>query len=347
MGDRTAGPDPAIIVGAVDRGRGGGSELQVLVTGAAGFIGSHLCETLLADGHRVVGVDAFVDYYARERKERNLAGLRGCPGFTFHEADLRAAALEPLLEGVDVVVNEAGMPGLARSWTDTEAYLSCNVLAVQRLSEAAVRVGLPRLVHVSTSSVYGTEAVGDEATPTRPISPYGVTKLAAEHLLMAYHDEFGLPALVLRYFSIYGPRQRPEMAYALFTEKLLDGRAITVYGDGRQSRSNTYVSDCVAGTVAALERGEPGEVYNIGGGQELALIDAIGIIAGEVGVEPQLSYEPPRRGDQRRTAADVSKARRVLGYEPLVRPEEGLRRQVAWHVGERSAAVGAAGSRPA
>jgi UDP-glucuronate 4-epimerase len=321
--------------------------MQVLVTGAAGFIGSHLCEALLAGGHHVVGVDAFVDYYARERKERNLAGVRSHPSFTFHETDLRTAALEPLLEDVDVVVNEAGMPGLARSWTDTEAYLSCNVLAVQRLSEAAVRVGLPRLVHVSTSSVYGTEAVGDETTPTRPVSPYGVTKLAAEHLLMAYHDQFGLPALVLRYFSIYGPRQRPEMAYALFTESLLDGRPIAVYGDGRQSRSNTYVSDCVAGTVAALERGDPGEVYNIGGGQELALLDAIAIIAGELGVEPRLTFEAPRRGDQRRTAADVSKARRTLGYDPLVTPEQGLRHQVAWHVDERSAAVDERRSRPA
>jgi nucleoside-diphosphate-sugar epimerase len=321
--------------------------MQVLVTGAAGFIGSHLCETLLAEGHRVVGVDAFVDYYARERKERNLADLRSHPGFTFQEADLRTDALEPLLEGVDVVVNEAGMPGLARSWTDTETYLSCNVLAVQRLCEAAVGVGLPRLVHVSTSSVYGTEAVGDETTPTRPVSPYGVTKLAAEHLLLAYHDQFGLPVIVLRYFSIYGPRQRPEMAYSLFTEALIDGHPIAVFGDGRQSRSNTYVSDCVAGTTAALERGTLGEVYNIGGGQELALLDAIGIIAGELGVEPHLAFEPPRPGDQRRTAADVSKARQALGYEPLVGPEEGLRRQVAWHLGERSARVEARSSRPA
>ena len=310
--------------------------MTVLVTGAAGFIGSHLCEALLAAGHRVVGVDAFLDYYGRERKERNLDALRALPGFTFHESDLRTASLEPLLEGVDAVVNEAAMPGLERSWLDIEAYTSCNVVAVQRLCEAAVRVGLPRLVHVSTSSVYGTDAVGGEDTPTRPVSPYGVTKLAAEHLVLAYRSQFGLPAVILRYFSIYGPRQRPEMAYAAFTEALIDGRPLTIHGDGSQSRSNTFVSDCVAGTVAALERGAPGEIYNIGGGKEITLLDALAVIADELRVEPRVSFGPARPGDQRRTAADVSKARAALGYEPAVRPEDGLRRQVAWHLAERS-----------
>jgi UDP-glucuronate 4-epimerase len=318
--------------------------MHVVVTGAAGFIGSHLCEALVAAGHGVVGVDAFLDYYGRERKERNLAPLRARPDFTFHELDLRTAPLAPLLEGADAVVHAAAMPGLVRSWVDMETYTSCNVLAVQRLCEAAAESGVERFVHVSTSSVYGTDAVGDERTPTRPVSPYGVTKLAAEHLALAYCSEFGLPALVLRYFSIYGPRQRPEMAYSLFTEALLDGRPLTVYGDGRQSRSNTFVSDCVAGTVAALERGSAGEVYNIGGGEEIELLDAIGIIADELGVEPRIVFGPPRAGDQRRTAADVSKARRELGYDPVVAPEEGLRRQVAWHLAERAEGVR---SRPA
>jgi nucleoside-diphosphate-sugar epimerase len=181
--------------------------------------------------------------------------------------------------------------------------------------------------------------VGDETTPTRPVSPYGVTKLAAEHLALAYHSEFGLPVVILRYFSIYGPRQRPEMAYSVFTEALLDGRPLTVFGDGAQSRSNTYVSDCVAGTIAALDRGQTGEIYNIGGGEEIKLLDAIGIIADEIGVEPRLVFEPARVGDQRRTAADVSKARRDLGYEPVVGPDEGLRRQVGWQAAERGAGI--------
>ena len=318
--------------------------MHVLVTGAAGFIGSHLCEALLDAGHGVVGIDAFLDYYGRDRKERNLAGLRGHEGFAFAELDLRTAPLGPVLEGVDAVIHAAAMPGLVRSWVDIDTYTSCNVVAVQRLCEAATAAGIQRFVHVSTSSVYGAEAVGDESTPTRPVSPYGVTKLAAEHLVSAYCSQFGLPAVILRYFSIYGPRQRPEMAYAIFTEALLDGRPLEVFGDGRQSRSNTFVSDCVAGTLAALERGPAGGVYNIGGGRELELLDAIGIIADELGVEPRLVFGPARAGDQRRTAADVSKARRELGYDPVVGPEEGLRRQVAWQVAERAEGVR---SRPA
>ncbi len=318
--------------------------MDVLVTGAAGFIGSHLCEALLDAGHGVVGIDAFLDYYGRDRKERNLAGLRGRAGFTFSELDLRTAPLEPVVSGVDAVIHAAAMPGLVRSWVDIEAYTSCNVVAVQRLCEAAAATDLRRFVHVSTSSVYGTEAVGDESTPTRPVSPYGITKLAAEHLVSAYCQQFGLPAVVLRYFSIYGPRQRPEMAYALFIESLLEGRPLEVFGDGRQSRSNTFVSDCVAGTLAALDRGAVGGVYNIGGGQELELLDAIAIIADELGVEPRLVFREPRRGDQRRTAADVSRARGDLGYNPVVGPEQGLRRQVAWQVAERAAGVR---SRPA
>ena len=318
--------------------------MDVLVTGAAGFIGSHLCEALLDAGHGVVGIDAFLDYYGRDRKERNLAGLRGRAGFTFSELDLRTAPLEPVVSGVDAVIHAAAMPGLVRSWVDIEAYTSCNVVAVQRLCEAAAATDLRRFVHVSTSSVYGIEAVGDESTPTRPVSPYGITKLAAEHLVSAYCQQFGLPAVVLRYFSIYGPRQRPEMAYALFIESLLEGRPLEVFGDGRQSRSNTFVSDCVAGTLAALDRGAVGGVYNIGGGQELELLDAIAVIADELGVEPRLVFREPRRGDQRRTAADVSRARKDLGYNPVVGPEQGLRRQVAWQVAERAAGVR---SRPA
>jgi nucleoside-diphosphate-sugar epimerase len=303
--------------------------LRVLVTGAAGFIGSHVAEALLAAGHEVVGVDAFIPYYPRELKERNLQAAMAHPGFSFHQLDLRTDALDAALEGVNIVVNEAAMPGLPRSWTDFPAYVSCNLLALERLLDAAERAGVNRLVHASTSSVYGSDAVGDETMPTRPISPYGITKLAAEHLVLANMQRVGLPSVILRYFSIYGPRQRPDMAYNIFIEAMRTGRPITVYGDGRQSRSSTYVSDCVAGTIGALERGKAGETYNIGGGETITLLDALSVIARAMDASPRIVHEAPRPGDQRHTAADTRRAREAFGYAPAVPPAMGLPLQVA------------------
>ena len=305
--------------------------MRVLVTGCAGFIGSHVVERLLADGHNVVGVDSFVPYYPREQKLRNLEASRDDGRFAFHEIDLRADALDGVVDGIDVIVNEAAMPGLPRSWTDMELYTSCNLLGLQRLLDAAVAAGVPRIVHASTSSVYGREAIGNEGLPLRPISPYGITKLAAEHLLTAYAESHGLITTILRYFSIYGPRQRPDMAYHIFIEAMRRDLPITVYGDGSQSRSSTYVSDCVDATVAALGGAGDGRVFNIGGGATLTLSRAIDIIAGELRVTPRIDYQAPRRGDQLHTAADVTQARLALGYAPSVAPEDGLARQVAWH----------------
>jgi nucleoside-diphosphate-sugar epimerase len=233
------------------------------------------------------------------------------------------------------------MAGLMRSWTDFASYESCNVLGLERLIEASREVGVRRFVQISTSSVYGTDAVGDEGVATRPVSPYGVTKLAAEHLLLAHVAVHGFPATILRYFSIYGPRQRPDMAYHIFTEALIDGKPLVVYGDGFQSRANTFVTDAVAGTIAAIDRAEIGGIYNIGGGEEITLLDAIGVIADALGVEPDVRHEPARPGDQRRTWADVSRARRTFGYEPAVAPRDGLPAQVRWHLGRREAASGA------
>ena len=304
--------------------------LRFLVTGAAGFVGSHVAEALIQQGHQVVGVDGFVKSYARRMKQANLSWLRQQPTFRFAEADLRTAPLEGLLEGVDVVVNEAAFAGLPRSWTDLDSYIECNVTALGRLIDASSRAGVHRFVQASTSSVYGTSAVGDEDTPTRPVSPYGVSKLAAEHLLLAHVDSHGFPAVILRYFSIYGPRQRPDMAYRIFMECLLDGHPVTLYGDGEQSRSNTFVSDCVRATLLAIDHGGVGEVYNIGGGQELRLRDAVDLIAEEIGVSPSILHRETRVGDQRRTVADISKARRELGYTPTVTPRVGLRAQLDW-----------------
>lgn len=313
--------------------------MRIVVTGAAGFIGSHLCEQLLALGHDVLGIDAFIDYYPRRIKELNLAPVAAHPQFRFVEADLRTDPLDGLMEGVDAVVNQAAMAGLMRSWRDLEAYSSCNILGLQRLVEACQRAGVRRFVQASTSSVYGRDAVGDETQPTRPVSPYGITKLAAEHLLAAHAAAFDFPAIVLRYFSVYGPRQRPDMAYHIFIDAVMHGRPITVYGDGRQSRSNTYISDCVAGTIAALERARIGDVYNLGGGEEITLLRAIQLIAEAVGATPQIRHEAARPGDQMRTWADTAKAREAFGYRPSVAATEGMRAQVSWQAAQ---AIGAA-----
>jgi UDP-glucuronate 4-epimerase len=305
--------------------------VRILVTGAAGFVGSHLCERLVRDGHSVIGVDAFVGSYPASVKRRNLAALDDSTSFTFHAADLRTDPLDPILDGVAVVINEAAVAGLAPSWADLGLYASCNIVGLGRLIEASERAGVDRFVQISTSSVYGLEAVGDEERPKRPSSPYGVTKLAAEHLVQAHVDAYGLPALLLRYFSIYGPRQRPDMAYHRFTEAMLDGRSITVFGDGEQSRSNTYVDDAVEATVRAMDGGVIGEAYNIGGGASLTVNQAIAILAEEIGIEPEIRHAPAQHGDQRHTMADTTKAHEAFGFRPVVQPAEGLRRQVAWH----------------
>lgn len=313
--------------------------MRILVTGAAGFIGSHVAERLLADGHDVVLLDGFTDYYERWRKEANLAAARQHPRASFHELDLRRDDLAPALDGVEAVIHLAAMPGLPRSWVEMEAYTGCNLLATHRLLEASRASGVRRFLQISTSSVYGEDALGDEDLPLRPVSPYGVTKLAAEHLVGAYVQTYGFPASILRYFSIYGPRQRPDMAYHRFIEALLDGRPISVFGDGRQTRSSTYIADCVAGTVAALEGAEIGVVYNIGGGERIALLDVIGIIGDALGITPDVRFGPARDGDQRHTGADTSRARTAFGFVPVWSPADGLRAQIDWH---RSLRVGVA-----
>jgi nucleoside-diphosphate-sugar epimerase len=305
---------------------------RILVTGAAGFIGSHLCEALLADGHLVLGLDAFIPYYPRTLKERNLVPLHAQPGFTFVEADLRTGHLEPLLEGMDAVVHLAAMAGLVRSWQEFESYMTCNVLATHRLLAATLATGAPHFVHASTSSVYGRFATGDESAALEPISPYGITKLAAEKLVLAYAQQSGLRATVLRLFSVYGPRQRPDMGYNIFIRRLLAGETITVDGDGTDSRSNTYVLDCVEGIRCALAQPEvsAGQVFNLGGGEEINVNQVLEMLEELTGAAAQVTHGPPRPGDQRRTVADTTKARTLLGYNPQTSVREGLRAQVEW-----------------
>jgi nucleoside-diphosphate-sugar epimerase len=307
--------------------------MKCLVTGAAGFIGSHLCERLLQAGHAVVGIDSFIPYYARSIKEANLAVARAHPAFTFRDHDLRSAPLEAVVADVEVVFHLAAMAGLARSWTDFDLYESCNVTATQRLLEAVRgKSALRRFVYASTSSVYGRYGTGDESLPTRPISPYGVTKLAAENLCRAYAEEHELPLIVLRYFSVYGPRQRPDMGYHLFIRALLDGKPITVYGDGYQVRGNTYVDDCVEATIAASEA-TVGEVYNVGGGEAVTVWDVLHKLEAIIGRPADIRQAPARAGDQRATTADTGKLRRHLGWQARVGLDDGLARQVAWQRG--------------
>lgn len=306
--------------------------MRCLVTGAAGFVGSHLCEQLVGEGQEVVGLDAFISYYPRSLKESNLAGLRHDRHFELIEADLRTSDLADAFEGVDTVFHLAAMPGLVRSWSDFALYSSCNLEGTQRLLEMAKARGVRHVIHISTSSVYGKMAVGNEEAPLRPYSPYGVTKLGAEHLCQAYAQNFGVPVTILRLFSVYGPRQRPDMAYNVFTQALLEGRALTVFGDGEQTRSNTFVTDCVHGIVAAWRRPETsiGKVFNIGGGQIVSLNRVIEVLAEHIGVQPRVNYVPSRAGDQRETAADISKARALLCYAPETDIADGLLAQIEW-----------------
>ncbi len=307
--------------------------MKCLVTGAAGFIGSHLCEELLRRGHDVVGLDAFVPYYDPAVKRRNLAAALVRPAFRFVEADLRRDPLD--VAGADVVFHVAAQAGLVKSWTDFDGYWTCNVQATQRLLEAVVRSapGLRRFVYASTSSVYGRYGNGDESLPTRPISPYGVTKLAGEHLCHAHADAHGLPLVVLRYFSVYGPRQRPDMGYFRFIDAALRGRPVVVYGDGQQVRGNTYVADCVAATVAAADA-LPGEVYNVGGGETASVWDILHRLGEIAGAPIATRQEPPRPGDQRYTLADTNKLRRHLNWQPCTTLAEGLRAQWDWQRAE-------------
>ena len=305
--------------------------MKCLVTGAAGFIGSHLCETLLAADHSVVGLDCFVPYYPRAIKEGNLAAIRSHPRFHFQAPDLRTDSLVDVLGGVEVIFHLAAMPGLKRSWADFDLYNSCNLQATQRLVEAVCQAKVPlhRFVLGSTSSVYGRVASGDETQATLPISPYGVTKLAAEHLCRAYADAHNLPLVILRYFSVYGPRQRPDMGYYQFIRWMLRDETVVITGDGHQSRSNTYVTDIAEATAASMNA-PVGEIYNLGGGEVATVWDVLRVLEGLAGHPPRIRQEPARLGDQRLTFADSSKLRADLGFQPRTPLAEGLARQWEW-----------------
>jgi len=305
---------------------------RYLVTGCAGFIGSHLAEALLAEGHDVVGLDSFSDYYPRSVKEENVAAARAGERFRLLEADLAEEPLERHLAGVAGIFHLAAQPGVRGSWgTSFAQYVRDNLLATQRLLEAA-SAARARVVFASSSSVYGNAAAypTPEDTRPRPISPYGVTKLGCEHLAAAYAAETGADVVVLRYFTVYGPRQRPDMAFTRIVRALVEGAEFRVFGTGEQSRDVTYVADAVSAAIAAMERAPAGAVYNVGGGTEASLREVVAILERLAGRRLDARHEAAAAGDVRRTAADTSRIRAELGWAPTTSLEQGLEAQLAW-----------------
>lgn len=307
--------------------------MNALITGVAGFIGSTLAERLLARGARVTGIDCFTDYYPRPLKEANLAGLRNTDGFRFVERRIQDASLDDLLDGITHVFHLAAQAGVRRSWgREFQVYTTNNIEATQVLLEACVGKPLEKLVYASSSSVYGDDAaipMREDAAP-HPVSPYGVTKLAAEHLCHLYASNHGVPATSVRYFTVYGPRQRPDMGFNRFLRAAMSGASITLYGDGEQTRDFTFVEDAVAATIAAAERGVPGRAYNIGGGSRVSINEVLALIERIVGRPLDIRREPVQKGDMKDTYADTSLAQADLNFQPRTSLADGLTAEYRW-----------------
>lgn len=303
----------------------------VLVTGAAGFIGSHLSEKLLDRGYQVTGID-YMGEPNEWIKEKNIADILKHPNFTFVKADLLHMDLHSLLHGVDIIYHLAATPGVRASWgRKFSSYLNNNIQATQLLLEAAKERSLKKFILASTSSIYGIiyGPTGEEHYP-RPLSPYGVTKLAAEHLAGIYHRELALPITVLRFFTVYGPRQRPDMAFHRFIKSILTGTPIKIYGDGGQIRDFTYVSDIVEANLKAMRLPEHGNVFNLGGNTRVSVNDVIKLLETMTGCKARVSFQPPQPGEPRETWADITKAATCLNYRPQTVLEDGLAAQIAY-----------------
>ncbi len=303
--------------------------MRILVTGAAGFIGSHLTSQLSRSGYYVHAVDALMETtYSSDTKKKRWAEMQGLKNVEFSVLDLSKVDLRNTLRGINVVINLAAMPGLQKSWEDFPQYLSSNVQVTQNILQALRYSPNTKLIQISTSSVYGLYAKSDENGDIKPISPYGVTKFAAEELVRAYAANFEIDYCILRYFSVYGPGQRADMAYAKFINRISQGLPIEVYGDGNQIRTNTFVTDCVQGTIDALDRFKSGKVYNISGEFEISLLDAISTIEDQLGTRAKLEFRPRAIGDQLETRGDHTQARLDFDYSPKIKPLEGLKIQV-------------------
>ena len=309
--------------------------MRAVVTGAAGFIGSTVTDALLARGDQVIGIDCFTPYYERADKEANLATAQQSERFELVEADLREADIDEWLQGADVVFHQAAQPGVRLSWSTGFAdYDGHNVLATQRLLEAAKRTGVPRLVYASSSSVYGNAAsypTTEDDVP-KPHSPYGVTKLAAEHLCNLYAANWGVPTVSLRYFTVYGPRQRPDMAMHRLLRATLSGQAFPLYGDGSAVRDFTFVGDAVNANLLAAEADcAPGTVVNVAGGSSIAMRDLFELVTGVIGTAPVLDQQATQPGDVARTGGTIERAQQLLGWTPRTDLRTGLAAQTEWH----------------
>src|SRR2546430_7209961 len=303
---------------------------RVVVTGAAGFIGSHLCERLLADGHEVVGIDSFSDYCERDRKDENLRRARAHQAFTLETADLVEADLRRILDGATVVFHLAGQTGVRPSWGGHfDRYVHDNIVATQRLLESLRGTEIQKLVFASSESVYGDAEMfpTKESALPRPVSPYGMTKLAAEHLAFVYMRSFGIPVTALRYFTVFGPRQRPDMAFCRFMQALVDNQEIEIFGDGEQTREFTYVSDAVDGTVKAASADVVGQIINLGGGSRVTVNRVLDTLEDISRLKVRRRHLPAAPGDLRHTGASINLARERLGWEPRVSLREGLTRE--------------------
>jgi nucleoside-diphosphate-sugar epimerase len=307
--------------------------LRVVVTGAAGFIGSHLSERLLADGNEVVGIDCFSDFYDRDAKEQNLLPSRQHDAFHFEEADLVDADLTALVDGAGVVYHMAGLDGVRPSWGNQfDRYVRDNVIATQRLLEALKGTPVKRMVFAGSSSVYGDAEMfpTKESALPHPLSPFGVTKLAAEHLTHLYTRNYEIPVVSVRYFTVYGPRQRPDMAFSRFMQALIAGDDIEVFGDGEQTRDLTYVSDAVEGTIKASTADVVGQVFNLGGGSRVTVNQVLAMLEEISGLKVRRKNLPATPGDPRHSGASINLARARLGWEPRVSLRDGLAKQWQW-----------------
>jgi nucleoside-diphosphate-sugar epimerase len=307
---------------------------KVVVTGASGFIGSHLCERLLSEGYEVTGVDCFTDYYSPERKRGHLEKALGSDNFTLVEEDLNSCDLPSLLQGAECVFHLAAQAGVRRSWgSEFFHYIESNILATQRILEALKELDSVKLVHSSSSSVYGEtlDLPMTEEHPLRPISPYGATKLSAEHLCELYRVNFGVSYVALRYFTVYGPRQRPDMAFSRFITSALYGEAVEIYGDGRQTRDFTFVADAVEANILASRYTGRESIFNIGGGSRVSILDVLGMIERILGERLDIRFLDRAKGDVLDTWADTSSAKRELGFCPTVNLDYGLEGQIDWY----------------